>query len=232
MKFMPMKRIVIITVLLFLLPIKNSLAVNVGNITEIISSNEETLAKEIENTVNTARLVNLSIEKIDLPLDGGKVISVNDPNEILSTPANLILPGNAKDVFKIIYQGPKDDKERYYRLNWKDDPIGESGVTQSSKSASATTSATISTILVVTPRIEKFNYKYSDFVVSNLGNSSFRVVASGPCLIAKQKEGVDGICRERYYLMPNLAVTLKLVDLNNKKSSVGIWHQGEFIVVK
>ncbi|SQH12110.1 Uncharacterised protein [Providencia heimbachae] len=232
MKFMPMKRIVIITVLLFLLPIKNSLAVNVGNITEIISSNEETLAKEIENTVNTARLVNLSIEKIDSPLDGGKVISVNDPNEILSTPANLILPGNAKDVFKIIYQGPKDDKERYYRLNWKDDPIGESGVTQSSKSASATTSATISTILVVTPRIEKFNYKYSDFVVSNLGNSSFRVVASGPCLIAKQKEGVDGICRERYYLMPNLAVTLKLVDLNNKKSSVGIWHQGEFIVVK
>lgn len=232
MKFMPMKRIVIITVLLFLLPIENSLAVNVGNITEIISSNEETLAKEIENTVNTARLVNLSIEKIDSPLDGGKVISVNDPNEILSTPANLILPGNAKDVFKIIYQGPKDDKERYYRLNWKDDPIGESGVTQSSKSASATTSATISTILVVTPRIEKFNYKYSDFVVSNLGNSSFRVVASGPCLIAKQKEGVDGICRERYYLMPNLAVTLKLVDLNNKKSSVGIWHQGEFIVVK
>ncbi len=232
MNFMPMKRIVIITVLLFLLPIKNSLAVNVGNITEIISSNEETLAKEIENTVNTARLVNLSIEKIDSPLDGGKVISVNDPNEILSTPANLILPGNAKDVFKIIYQGPKDDKERYYRLNWKDDPIGESGVTQSSKSASATTSATISTILVVTPRIEKFNYKYSDFVVSNLGNSSFRVVASGPCLIAKQKEGVDGICRERYYLMPNLAVTLKLVDLNNKKSSVGIWHQGEFIVVK
>ncbi len=232
MKFMPMKKTTIITVLLFLLSIENSLAVNVGNITEIISSNEETLAKEIENTVNTARLVNLSIEKIDSPLDGGKVISVNDPNEILSTPANLILPGNAKDVFKIIYQGPKDDKERYYRLNWKDDPIGESGITQSSKSASATTSATISTILVVAPRIEKFNYKYSDSIVSNLGNSSFRVVASGPCLLAKQKEGVDGICRERYYLMPNLAVTLKFVDLNNKKSSVGIWHQGEFIVVK
>ncbi|WP_457810167.1 EcpB family pilus assembly chaperone, partial [Providencia rustigianii] len=58
------------------------------------------------------------------------------------------------------------------------------------------------------------------------------VVASGPCLIEKQKEGIDGICRERYYLMPNLAVTLRLVDLNNKKSSLGIWHQGEFIVVK
>lgn len=150
---MIMKKITLALILLSWLPLKSSFAVNVGNITEIISSNEDTLSKEIENTVDTARLVNLTIEKIDSPLDTGKVITVTDPNEILSTPANLILPGHAKDIFKIIYQGPKDNKERYYRLNWKDDPIGESGVTQSAKSASATTSATISTILVVAPRI-------------------------------------------------------------------------------
>nr|WP_254178902.1 hypothetical protein [Providencia rettgeri] len=57
-------------------------------------------------------------------------------------------------------------------------------------------------------------------------------MASGPCLAEKQKYGVDGICRERYYLMPNLAVKLQFVDVTNKKSSVGIWHKGEFIVVK
>ncbi|MBG5920253.1 hypothetical protein [Providencia stuartii] len=226
------KKTTVAAILLSLLPLKNSLAVNVGNITEIIDSSQDTLAKEVENTVNTARLVNLTIEKIDSPLDNGKVVSVTDPNEILSTPANLILPGNAKDVFKIIYQGPKDDKERYYRLNWKDDPIGESTATKSAKSASATTSATISTILVVSPRIEKFNYKYANSQISNTGNSTFRVVASGPCLASKQKSGVDGVCRERYYLMPNLAVKLQFVDLTNKKSSVGIWHKGEFIVVK
>ncbi|MEY0132260.1 hypothetical protein AB7V66_13215 [Providencia rettgeri] len=227
-----MKKITLALILLSWLPLKSSFAVNVGNITEIISSNEDTLSKEIENTVDTARLVNLTIEKIDSPLDTGKVITVTDPNEILSTPANLILPGHAKDIFKIIYQGPKDNKECYYRLNWKDDPIGESGVTQSAKSASATTSATISTILVVAPRIENFNYKYTNSQVSNTGNSTFRVVASGPCLAEKQKYGVDGICRERYYLMPNLAVKLQFVDVTNKKSSVGIWHKGEFIVVK
>ncbi|MEY0726172.1 hypothetical protein AB7254_02120 [Providencia rettgeri] len=227
-----MKKITLALILLSWLPLKSSFAVNVGNITEIISSNEDTLSKEIENTVDTARLVNLTIEKIDSPLDTGKVITVTDPNEILSTPANLILPWHAKDIFKIIYQGPKDNKERYYRLNWKDDPIGESGVTQSAKSASATTSATISTILVVAPRIENFNYKYTNSQISNTGNSTFRVVASGPCLAEKQKYGVDGICRERYYLMPNLAVKLQFVDVTNKKSSVGIWHKGEFIVVK
>ena len=227
-----MKKIALTLFLLLLIPLKNSFAVNVGNITEIISSDEDSIAKEIENTVNTARLVNLTIEKLDSPLETGKVIQMSDSNEILSTPANLILPGNAKDVFKIIYNGPKDDIERYYRLNWKDDPIGENGITQSSKSASATTSATISTILVVSPKIEKFNYQYINSQVSNIGNSSFRVVASGPCLAEKRKYGVDGICRERYYLMPNLAVKLNLVDLSNKKSSIGIWHKGEFIVVK
>ncbi|HCT9440342.1 TPA: hypothetical protein ACNIAT_000900 [Proteus mirabilis] len=227
-----MNKIKLILFLLLWFPLKNSFAVNVGNITEIISSDESTLAKEIENTVNTARLVNLTIEKLDSPLENGKVIPVTDPNEILSTPANLILPGHASDVFKIIYQGPKDDKERYYRLNWKDDPIAENCITQSSKSATATTSATISTILVVAPRIENFNYQYHDNKVSNIGNSSFRVVASGPCLAEKQQYGVEGMCRERYYLMPHLAVKLQLVDLTNKKSSVGIWHKGEFIVVK
>lgn len=226
-----MRKITLVTILM-LLPFKSSFAINVGNITEIIDANNSTLAKEVENTVATARLVNLSIEKIDSPLDNGKVLPISDPNEILSTPANLILPGNARDIFKIIYQGPKDDKERYYRLNWKDDPIGESGATKSAKSASATTSATISTILVVAPRIEWFDYKYENSQVSNLGNSSFRVVASGPCLASKKESGVDGICRERYYLMPHLAVKLQLVDLTNKKSSVGIWHKGEFIVVK
>ncbi|WP_369310005.1 hypothetical protein [Providencia rettgeri] len=227
-----MKKTTLVITLLLMLPLKNSFAVNVGNITEIISSSEETLAKEVENTVDAARLVNLSIEKIDSPLEGGKVIPINDPNEILSTPANIILPGKARDIFKIIYQGPKDNQERYYRLNWTDDPISESGMTKSTKSASATTSATISTILVVAPRIENFKYKYEKNKVANLGNSSFRVVASGPCLTEKIKFGTEGICRERYYLMPNLAVNLQLVDINNKKTSIGIWHKGEFIVVK
>lgn len=227
-----MKKTTIAVILLSILPLKNSLAVNVGNITEIISSDEESLSKEIENTVDAARLVNLSIEKLSTPLADGRVIPINDPNEILSTPANIILPGNARDIFKVIYNGPKDDQERYYRLNWKDDPISESGITKSSKSASATTSATISTILVVAPRIEKFQYKYENKKVANLGNSSFRVVASGPCLTEKVSFGSDGVCRERYYVMPNLAVKLQLVDINNKKTSIGIWHKGDFIVVK
>ena len=49
-----MNKIKLILFLLLWFPLKNSFAVNVGNITEIISSDESSLAKEIENTVNTA----------------------------------------------------------------------------------------------------------------------------------------------------------------------------------
>lgn len=62
-----MRKITLVTILM-LLPFKSSFAINVGNITEIIDANNSTLAKEVENTVATARLVNLSIEKIDLSL--------------------------------------------------------------------------------------------------------------------------------------------------------------------
>ncbi|MFL7885799.1 hypothetical protein AAD041_20770, partial [Proteus mirabilis] len=130
-----------------------SMAIDVGNITEFIETDNDLLTKEIKNTVASARLVNLSVQKISSPMGDGVEIPLESNNEILSTPSNLILPSNASDIFKIIYDGPKDDKERYYRLNWTDDPVSENNITNSSKSAKATTSATISTILVVAPRV-------------------------------------------------------------------------------
>ncbi|MCI9780107.1 hypothetical protein KT999_17745 [Proteus mirabilis] len=209
-----------------------SMAIDVGNITEFIETDNDLLTKEIKNTVASARLVNLSVQKISSPMGDGVEIPLESNNEILSTPSNLILPSNASDIFKIIYDGPKDDKERYYRLNWTDDPVSENNITNSSKSAKATTSATISTILVVAPRVENFSYSYANNIIKNNGNSSFRVVASGPCLSAMSKYGINNICKERYYMMPNKELSLQRVDIESKKSSIGIWHNNNFIVIK
>ncbi len=214
-----------------ILPLGTSIAIDVGDITETINSDKEMLSKEIKNTVSTARLVNLNVQKISSPMEEGSPLTMSS-DEILSTPANLILPGEASDIFKIIYNGPADDTERYYRLNWQDDPVSSNGSTTSNKSAVATTSATISTILVVAPRLENFNYQYNNGVVKNTGNSSFRVVASGPCLTSQSKHSQNGVCRERYYLMPNLKVKMQRVNTTNKKTTIGIWHKEEFIIAK
>ncbi|MFN3068067.1 hypothetical protein ACKWMY_08110 [Serratia sp. J2] len=207
-------------------------AINVGEITSIISPGQSVIAKEVINTVDDARLVSLRVERISSPMEGGKVIPMESKQEIMATPSNLILPGKGKDVFRVFYSGPKDDKERYYRLIWNDNPVTEEGLSKTQKAASATTSATISTIMVVTPRRDKFDYQYRDGVAYNTGNSSFRVVAFGPCKQAQTSEEKTKGCRERYYVMPGLGVHLKFVDINNQKLSVGIWHNEDYINVK
>lgn len=210
-----------------------SSAINVGPITEIMAADQTLLAKDVENNVSQARLVSLQIERISSPLDDGKVIPMESKGEILSSPSNLILPGNTKETFKIFYKGPADDKERYYRLVWSDNPVSEDGSTQSKKSATATTSATISTIMVITPRKENFNYRFDKekSVVFNTGNSSFRTVASGICTPNAVTKNENNRCSERYYVMPGLGVKLQQVDINNKKSTVGIWYNEDFITV-
>ncbi|MBG5951268.1 MULTISPECIES: EcpB family pilus assembly chaperone [Gammaproteobacteria] len=207
-------------------------AIHVGAITETMQSDQTILAKEIENNVEQARLVGLSIERISSPLEDGKVIPLVN-NEILISPANLILPGKTKENFKIFYKGPSDNQERYYRLVWRDDPVTETGSTQSSKAATATTSAMISTILVVAPRQENFSYRFdkSTRIVYNTGNSSFRTVATGDCMPDAVTKNENNRCSERYYVMPGLGVKLKQVDVQSKRATVGIWHNDDFIII-
>ncbi|MCX8958057.1 EcpB family pilus assembly chaperone [Erwinia psidii] len=205
-------------------------AINVGEITSIITSDSSSLAKEIINTTDSARFVSISVERISSPMAGGKIIPIQSKSELLFTPASLIMPGDAREHFRFIYGGKEDDKERYYRLTWTDEPVTEFNAIPGQKGGHATTSATISTILVVAPRKEHFSFNYQDGVVSNNGNTSFRVVAFGPCKDKgkNQKEG----CRERYYVMPGNSVRMSNTDTEKNKTRIGIWHGGKYISVK
>lgn len=202
-------------------------AINVGDITSIIPSNETMLARDVANTTDVARFVGLKISRISSPMADGKVIPMESSAEILSTPSNLVLPGSAKDIFKIMYQGPADNKERYYRLSWIDAPVTNSGKIEKDKGAQATTSAQINTILVVAPREEKFDYKYANGTITNTGNTSFRIVSAGPCT-DKSKDIDNKGCRERYYVMPNMSLTLKYTNTHADQTHVGIWHNDKY----
>lgn len=205
-------------------------AINVGDVTSIITSQNNSLAKEIENNTEAARFVSVKVEKISSPMADGKIIPMADRSELLSTPASLILPGNAKENFRFIYNGPADDKERYYRLSWTDEPISEFDTTKQSKLGQTTTSAVIGTILVVAPRKEHFDYKRQGGEITNTGNVSFRVISYGPCKDKKKDDGKG--CRERYNLMPGLSVKIKHTDLSNKMTRIGIWHGEQLIHAK
>lgn len=82
-------------------------------------------------------------------------------DEMLLSPASLILPANASDVIRFTTR-PNDARERYYRIVWFDQALSEAGQNSARRNAVATTSARIGTILVVAPRQDRFAYQFAN----------------------------------------------------------------------
>lgn len=212
---------------MLLLPM-TSQAINVGSVTTFIDADSQDAAKEIENASSQARLVTISVSRISSPEEGGEEIPMEVAGELMLSPSRLVLPANAKNNVRFFYKGPQDGKERYYRIRWLDTALSIDDQKNNRRQAVATTSAQIGTILVVTPRQQKFAYNLQNGVLTNQGNASYRTVAYGPCLDTKRQEQ----CKETYYDLPGKKRHFKKVDMHNPKSHLGLWLGQEFIVVK
>ncbi|MBG2602304.1 hypothetical protein I4528_05675 [Klebsiella oxytoca] len=205
-----------------------ALALDVGDISSFMNSDSSTLSKEIKNTTDSGRLINIHMERLSSPLDGGKVIPMDKQDEILLTPASLLLPAKASDVIRFFYKGPADDKERYYRIVWFDQALSDAQRNGSARSAVATASARIGTILVVAPRKVNYRYQYANGTLTNTGNATLRILAYGPCL--KPADGKD--CKENYFLMPGKERRFTRVNVADKKGRVALWQGEQFVPVK
>ncbi|MFI9666455.1 EcpB family pilus assembly chaperone [Klebsiella michiganensis] len=205
-----------------------ALALDVGDISSFMNSGSSTLSKEIKNTTDSGRLINIHMERLSSPLDGGKVIPMDRQDEILLTPASLLLPAKASDVIRFFYKGPADDKERYYRIVWFDQALSDAQRNGSTRSAVATASARIGTILVVAPRKANFRYQYANGTLVNTGNATLRILAYGPCL--KPADGKE--CKENYFLMPGKERRFTRVNVADKKGRVALWQGEQFVPVK
>lgn len=205
-----------------------ALALDVGDISSFMNSDSSTLSKEIKNTTDSGRLINIHLERLTSPLDGGKVIPMDKQDEVLLTPASLLLPAKASDVIRFFYKGPADDKERYYRIVWFDQALSDAQRNGSTRSAVATASARIGTILVVAPRKANFRYQYADGKLVNTGNATLRILAYGPCL--KTADGKE--CKENYFLMPGKERRFTRVNVADKKGRVALWQGEQFVPVK
>ncbi|MGV0272817.1 EcpB family pilus assembly chaperone [Klebsiella michiganensis] len=218
----------ILAISLLLSTMTPALALDVGDISSFMNSGSSTLSKEIKNTTDSGRLINIHMERLSSPLDGGKVIPMDKQDEILLTPASLLLPAKASDVIRFFYKGPADDKERYYRIVWFDQALSDAQRNGSARSAVATASARIGTILVVAPRKANFRYQYANGTLVNTGNATLRILAYGPCL--KPADGKE--CKENYFLMPGKERRFTRVNVADKKGRVALWQGEQFVPVK
>lgn len=218
----------ILAIGLLLSGITPALALDVGDISSFMHSDSSTLSKEIKNTTDSGRLINIRMERLSSPAEGGQVIPMDKHDEVLLTPASLLLPAKTSDTIRFFYKGTADDKERYYRIVWFDQALSDAQNGNSTRSAVATASARIGTILVVAPRKVNFGYSYDNGKLVNTGNATLRILAYGPCL--KPADGKE--CKENYFLMPGDNRRFVRVNVADKKGRVALWQGEQFVPVK
>lgn len=218
-----MKFVLVLIVFLLSFPVR---AINVGSVTNYIFSNQDSIYKKIKNNTDEARLILINIEEISSPDTNGVVIN-SHPKDVLLTPSKLIMPAQSEKNIRFFYYGPSDDKERYYRIYWQDSNLSSETARLAAKNATASATAVVGTILVVNPRLEKFSYKYENGYLENTGNTSYRVVAYGPCI-----DNHLSSCKENYNDLPGRKRHFRLVDMEQKNSFIGIWNKDNFINVK
>ena len=218
----------ILAISLYFCAIMPALALDVGDISSFMNSDASVLSKEIKNTTESGRLINIHVERLSSPLEGGSVIPMDTQDEVLLTPASLLLPAKSRDVIRFFYKGPADSKERYYRIVWFDQALSDAQRDSARRSAVATASARIGTILVVAPRKADYRYQYANGTLVNTGNATLRILAYGPCL--KPADGKE--CKENYYLMPGKERRFTRVNVADKNGRVALWQGEQFVPVK
>lgn len=222
-----MKKIILV---LLLISIRHAYAIQIDDLSIFMSPESTMVGQKIENTSSVAHLVTVSVDEIDSPYSMKTLpVSSSGRNEIQFTPERILIPAGGSEFVKFYYHGKSDERERYYRVTWIDDPLSQNVKSSSNKSIEMHAIASVGTVLVIQPRVEHFSYKYLKGKLLNTGNSSFRMVAYGPCKssISKQKT-----CQMDGPIAPGHDFNLGTINLSSHDTHLGIWRHGQLIPVE
>lgn len=200
-------------------------AIQVSDMTAAMPSNKETVTIHARNTEQQASLLSVSVTQVDSPYEGARELNT-DGASLQFTPARVLLAAGQDQAVRFIYSGPKDDRERYYKVTWKNALLGlaDEGA-DSEKSGDVEFLTGIRTNLLVLPKQPRFDYAYRRGHLENRGNVSFQAIAYGPC---KQKR-LGEVCKERYWIGPGYAVNFKTIDSSQGQDKVMLQRDGKFL---
>ncbi|HCT5781377.1 TPA: fimbria/pilus periplasmic chaperone [Klebsiella variicola] len=172
-------------------------AISVGNLTFSLPAEADFASKRVVNNNKSARLYRIAISAIDRP-GGSEVRSRPVDGELLFAPRQLVLQAGESEYFKFYYHGPRDNRERYYRVSFREIPTRN--LTRRSPTggeASMEPVVVMDTILVVRPREVQFKWSFDKVAgtVSNTGNTWFKLLIKPGC-DSTEEEG------DAWYLRP------------------------------
>lgn len=168
---------------LFLLLPSAVMAISVGNLTFSLAPDDNFVSKRVVNNNKSTRLYRISVIEINRP--GGKEQHFRPVDgELLFAPRQLTLQPGESEYFKFYYHGPKDNRERYYRVSFREIPTRNYVVRKTSGfEISMDPVVVMDTILVVRPRQVQFKWAFNRAVgtVSNIGNTWFKLLIKPGC---------------------------------------------------
>ncbi|TCW12419.1 pili/flagellar assembly PapD-like chaperone [Raoultella sp. BIGb0138] len=172
-------------------------AIAVGNLTFSLGAEDNFVAKRVLNNNQSARLYQISVIGIDRP-GGNEVRSRPADGELLFAPRQLTLQAGEGEYFKFYYHGPQDNRERYYRVAFREIPTRNRIAYNAAGAAIGIDPIVVmETILVVRPRQVQFQWAFDRQAgsVSNSGNTWFKLLIKPGCE-STEEEG------EAWYLRP------------------------------
>lgn len=177
-----------------------------------MGSKEDFISKYVTNDTDTSNLYNINAYPIEKPSNTNEIrLNIND-KEVLYTPLRQTINKKETDIFKIIYRGPKDDKERYYRVVFTEIPLTSFSNQDKNRSSTYIPSTSLSTILIVRPRKPDFQYILDEKqgYIKNTGNTFFRVVIHSGC------NGRDDNA-DQFYMLPGEEYHNISISTDNRK---------------
>lgn len=172
-------------------------AISVGNLTFSLPAEADFASKRVVNNNKSARLYRIAVSAIDRP-GGSEVRSRPVDGELLFAPRQLVLQAGGCEYFKFYYHGPRDNRERYYRVSFREIPTRN--LTRRSPTGGEVSMEPVvvmDTILVVRPREVQFKWSFDKVAgtVSNTGNTWFKLLIKPGC-DSTEEEG------DAWYLRP------------------------------
>lgn len=177
-------------------------AISVGNLTFSLPAEADFASKRVVNNNKSARLYGIAVSAIDRP-GGSEVRSRPVDGELLFAPRQLVLQAGESEYFKFYYHGPRDNRERYYRVSFREIPTRN--LTRRSPTGGEVSMEPVvvmDTILVVRPREVQFKWSFDKVAgtVSNTGNTWFKLLIKPGC-DSTEEEG------DAWYLRPGDVVS-------------------------
>lgn len=183
-----------------------------GTMTFAMTQDQSFVAKRVLNNNASARFYQVSIRAIDRP-GQQEVHSRPADGELLFAPKQLTLQARQGEYYKFYYHGPKDNRERYYRVSFREVPTSLLATGQSKKSAANLEPIVVmDTILVVRPRETQFAYQLDKQrgTLKNTGNTFFKFLLKPGCN-STDEEGITE------YLRPGDMLTNPGIKLQGQK---------------